>query len=389
MGHMKRIAVLGSTGSIGRQTLDVARWRGYRVAAIAAGSNATALVAQAREFRPDLVACDPRVAEEVRADLPAGTRLASGHAGLLEVATAEVDVVVSAVPGIRGLAPTTAALRAGRHVALANKEAMVVAGPLVWDLARANGARITPVDSEHSALFQCLVGERIEDVDKLVLTASGGPFREGPDDLASVTPEQALRHPNWAMGPKVTIDSATLFNKGLEVLEAHYLFELPLDRIEVVVHPQSLVHGMVRFRDGSVKAQVGPHDMRLPIQYALAAPERPATPLEPLPFTGAWQFFHPDHERFPSLSLAYRAGERAGVAPTYLSAADEVAVTAFLDGHILFPDIPRVLERVLDAAPDQPLTWDAIDAADAEARRIALDLVAATSPRSSSGLGAR
>jgi 1-deoxy-D-xylulose-5-phosphate reductoisomerase len=374
---MKRIAVLGSTGSIGTQTLDVVRWRGYRVVALAAGRNAEALVAQAQEFRPDLVACDAAIAEAVRPHLPPGIRLVSGPEGLDEAATAPVDVVVSAVPGIRGLAPTAAALRAGRHVALANKEAMVVAGPLVWELARAHGGSITPVDSEHSALYQCLIGESVANVDTLVLTASGGPFREGPEDLASVTPEQALRHPNWAMGPKVTIDSATLFNKGLEVLEAHYLFELPLDRIEVVVHPQSLVHGMVRFRDGSVKAQVGPHDMRLPIQYALAAPERPATPLAPLPFTGAWQFFHPDVERFPSLPLAYRAGERGGVAPAYLNAADEVAVAAFLDGRIAFPDIPRVLAQVLAAAPDRSLTWDAIDAADAEARRIALDLVAA------------
>lgn len=380
MDGMKRIAVLGSTGSIGTQTLDVARWRGYQVAALAAGRNAGELLAQARAFRPELVACAQEVAAAVRPHLPPGTHLVTGPEGVEDVASYDVDVVVAAVPGMAGLAPTAAALRAGRRVALANKEAMVVAGPLVWALARAHGGQITPVDSEHSALFQCLIGEDRQTVETLVLTASGGPFRDGPEDLDGVTPEQALRHPNWAMGPKVTIDSATLFNKGLEVLEAHYLFELPLDRIEVVVHPQSLVHGLVRFRDGNVKAQIGPHDMRLPIQYALAAPERPTTPLAPLPLLGAWQFLRPDVERFPSLPLAYRAGERGGVAPAYLNAADEVAVTAFLEHRLGFAAIPRVLETVLAAAPDVPATWDSIASADVEARRLAHEALAAVRP---------
>lgn len=367
---MKRIAILGSTGSIGTQTLDVARWRGYQVVALAAGGNAARLLEQVREFRPALVACNEAAAAEIGPHLPAGTRLAVGAEGATEVATAPADVVVAAIPGMAGLAPTAAALRAGRHVALANKEAMVVAGPLMNELAQAHGAKITPVDSEHAALYQCLANEPTEAVAGLVLTASGGPFRLGPANLSQVTVEQALAHPNWAMGPKVTIDSATLFNKGLEVLEAHFLFDVPLERIEVVVHPQSLVHGLVRFRDGNVLAQVGPHDMRIPIQYALETPRRSTVPLEPLPLRGAWEFVEPDHARFPSLRLAYRAGEAGGVVPTYLNAADEVAVEAFLAGSLPFDAIPDVLATALEAAPTARLGWDAIAAADAHAREV-------------------
>ena len=373
---MKRLAILGSTGSIGTQTLDVARWRGYRIEALAAGRNAALLLDQAREFRPSLVACAAEVADAVRPHLPAGTRLVTGAAGVEEVATADADVVVAAIPGIDGLAPTAAALAAGRHVALANKEAMVVAGPLMWQLARGSGARITPVDSEHAALYQCLLGEPAESVAGLVLTASGGPFLDGPADLSRVTVEQALAHPNWAMGPKVTIDSATLFNKGLEVLEAHFLFDVPLERIEVVVHPQSLVHGLVRYVDGNVMAQVGPHDMRVPIQYALETPARPPVPLEPLPLRGSWEFQEPDHARFPSLRLAYRAGELGGLAPAYLNAADEVAVAAFLERRIRFDAIPELLAAALAAAPRGALGWEALAAADAEARRLTHEAVA-------------
>jgi len=367
----KRIVVLGSTGSIGRQTLDVARWRGYRPVALVAGRNVEVLLAQAAEFRPKLVVCHPEVAAAVRPHLPAGTRLATGEDGAADAAAREADTVVAAIPGMAGLAPTAAALRAGRHVALANKEAMVVAGPLMWQLAEAGGATITPVDSEHSALYQALLGEPREAVSSLVLTASGGPFLHGPGDLSSVTPRQALAHPTWSMGPKVTIDSATLFNKGLEVLEAHFLFDMPLSRIEVVIHPQSLIHGLVRYRDGSIKAQIGPHDMRLPIQYALSAPERPPTPLEPLPLIGSWEFLAPDRARFPSLDLAYRAGALGGLAPVYLNAADEVAVPRFLEGGLRFLDIPRLLEAVLAGAPSAPLSWDALAGADAEAREAA------------------
>src|SRR5690625_2821608 len=256
----KRISILGSTGSIGTQALDVARWRRYRVEALAAGRNAELLLEQVQEFRPRLVSCAPEAARELEPHLPPGTRLVPGPDGALEVAQRSVDTVVAAIPGIAGLAPTRRALECGHHVALANKEAMVVAGPLIWESARSGGGRITPLDSEHSALYQCLRGEDPATVEALILTASGGPFRDGPDDLSGVTREQALNHPNWSMGPKVTVDSATLFNKGLEVLEAHFLFGVPLERIEVVIHPQSLVHGLVRFRDGMLKAPVGPHD---------------------------------------------------------------------------------------------------------------------------------
>ncbi len=373
---MVTIAVLGSTGSIGTQTLDVARRLGLRVRGLAAWRDADRLIAQAAEFRPEVVSCSPEVAALVRPHLPAGTRLATGLEGAKEVATLEVDTVVAAIPGMAGLEPTAAALAAGRHVALANKEAMVVSGPLMRELAAAAGARITPVDSEHSALYQCLLGEPRDAVAGLVLTASGGPFREGPADLSAVTPQQALRHPNWSMGPKVTVDSATLFNKGLEVLEAHFLFDVPLEAIEVVVHPESLVHGLVRFRDGSVKAQVGPHDMRLPIMYALA-PERPPSPLEPLPLVGTWRFEPPDERRFPCLRLAYEAGERGGLAPAYLNAADEVAVAAFLEGRLSFTAIPEVVAGTLAATPPGELGWEALSGADAHAREVATGLVAA------------
>ncbi len=370
-----KVAVIGSTGSVGTQTLDVARHLGLGVEGLAAWRDADRLLAQASEFRPRLVSCSPEVADLVSPHLPPGTRLVTGVEGASAVASLEVDTVVAAVPGMAGLAPTAAALAAGRHVALANKEAMVVAGPLMRELAASSGARITPVDSEHSALYQCLLGEPREAVAGLVLTASGGPFREGPADLSRVTPQQALDHPNWSMGPKVTVDSATLFNKGLEVLEAHFLFDMPLELIEVVVHPESLVHGLVRFRDGSIKAQVGPHDMRLPIMYALA-PERPPSALEPLPLLGTWRFEPPDERRFPSLRLAYRAGERGGLAPAYLNASDEVAVAAFLRGGLPFTAIPEVLAATLEEAPPEALTWASLPEADEHARAVASALVA-------------
>jgi 1-deoxy-D-xylulose-5-phosphate reductoisomerase len=371
MDAPKRIAILGSTGSIGTQALEVARWRGYEVVALAAHANSTLLLQQIEAFRPRLVSCSEGAASMIRPHLPPGTTLITGREGNEAVARSAADVVVAAIPGIAGLEPTIAALEQGTRVALANKEAMVVAGPLVWEVARQHGATITPVDSEHSALFQCLVGESKESVYSLVLTASGGPFRTQPQDLRHVTPAQALRHPNWNMGPKVTIDSATLFNKGLEVLEAHFLFEVPLDRIEVVIHPQSLIHSLVRFNDGNLKAQVGPHDMRLPIQYGLEHPHRPPVPLEPLPLKGTWDLLEPDHARFPSLGLAYEAGRKGGVAPAGINAADEVAVQAFLDERIAFTDIPRVLEFVLENLPDMPLSWEVLREADAEARRLA------------------
>ena len=372
---MKCIVVLGSTGSIGTQTLEVARWRGYHVIGLAAGHQGERLLEQAHEFHPELVSCDESVVEEVRAGLPRGTRLVTGLEGAEEIAGLEADVVVAAIPGIRGLGPTVAAMRSGARVALAHKEAMVIAGPLVWALAKEHGTEVVPVDSEHSALYQCLSGEPEGAVHSLVLTASGGPFRLEPDDLSKVTPEEALQHPTWAMGPRVTIDSATLFNKGLEVLEAHSLFGIPLERIEVLVHPQSLVHSFVRFTDGSLKAHVGPHDMRLPIQYGIEAPERPEVPLEPLPLNGTWTFFEVNGERFPSLELAYEAGRLGGVAPAALNAADEVAVEAFLARKIRFTDISRVLAGVLARTQPRELSWEAVERADREARGLAEELI--------------
>lgn len=368
---MKKISILGSTGSIGTQTLAVARWRNYQVVGLAAGKNIDLLLEQIAEFSPSFVACDKEVANTLQLELPKHTKLVSYET----LAQVPVDVVIAAISGIAGLQPTMAAIEVGQKVALANKETMVVAGYLVWEAVNKHGAEILPIDSEHSALFQCLLGEPREQIAKLVLTASGGPFFTEPKDLATVTPQQALKHPNWNMGSKVTIDSATLFNKGLEVLEAHYLFKFPLEDIEVIVHPQSLVHGLIRFKDGSIKAQIGPHDMRLPIQYALETPQRPKIPLEPLPLTGVWEFYEPNFKRFPSLELAYEAGRRGGTAPTALNAADEVAVKAFLQGKINFKDIFKILTRVLEQIPTNPLSWQAVYEVDVEARAISQEAI--------------
>jgi len=361
MKHDLRVVVLGSTGSIGTQTLDVVRWRGWRVVGLAAGRNRALLAEQVRAFRPEVVYAAGGLPE-----LPPGVRAA---ASAVEVAAWDADVVVAAIPGLAGLEPVRAAVRAGRRVALANKESMVAAGPLLQKEAREYGAEFVPVDSEHSALFQALLGEPPEAVAELILTASGGPFREGPEDLSRVTPEQALDHPRWSMGPKVTVDSATLMNKGLEVLEAHALFGVGLDRIKVVVHPQSYVHSMVRFVDGQIKALLGPTDMRLAIQYALSHPERAPTPLANAPLPERLEFAPPDRERFPALGLAYRAGSMGGLAPAVLNAANEVAVEAFLTGRLGFTGIARVVEDVLGKTPSDPLTWENLYAADAWARK--------------------
>jgi 1-deoxy-D-xylulose-5-phosphate reductoisomerase len=379
---MKKIAILGSTGSIGTQTLDVARWQGWNVVGLAAGRNVGLLVQQVAEFQPHIVSVDEEVLAEARAALPQ-TRVVADAS---EVATMACDAVVGAIPGIAGLAPTHAALMAGNNLALANKEAMVCGGPLMWQAATASGARITPVDSELSAIYQCLVGERVEDVAKLILTASGGPFRLGPSDLSSVTPAMALKHPNWSMGAKVTIDSSTLMNKGLEVLETHFLFQFPLDDIEVLVQPQSLVHSLVYFRDGQFKAQIGPADMRLPIQYGVQAaltypPPRPTVPVQPTPspalsLVGGFEFSAPDTERFPCLALAYAAGKQGGVAPVVLNAADEVAVEAFLGHKLSYLGIANLIEQVLAETPQERLSWEAIPAIDAWARARARELVA-------------
>lgn len=384
-GAGRGIAVLGSTGSIGTQTLDVARERGWRVTALAAGRNLELLAAQVREFRPALVSVDAGVLAQAREALP-GVRVIADPA---EVASVPTGVVVNAMSGLIGLSPTRAALEAGQAVALATKEAMVTAAHLMWEAAAVGGGRVVPVDSEHTGVFQCLTGEDMADVAEVILTASGGPFREGPADLSGVTPEQALRHPSWSMGPKVTIDSATLMNKGLEVMECASLYGLPLSQVGVVVHPQSLIHAAVRFRDGSLKAQFGPTDMRLPIAYAVdAAPIGMTRPGDVRgarrgrevgthlgwPMRGTWEFREPDLDRFPCLGLAYRAGEAGGLLPVALNAADEIAVDAFLAGQIGFTDIPRLLERVLDDTPAGALTWDTLAQTDAWARTRAQEL---------------
>ncbi|GGR36326.1 1-deoxy-D-xylulose-5-phosphate reductoisomerase [Deinococcus ruber] len=380
-----RLTVLGSTGSIGTQTLDVARERGYTVVALAAGRNLDTLEAQVREFRPSMVSVDERCLQDARARLPGIKVIADVN----EIAVMPAEVTVNAMSGLIGLAPTRAALHAGRNVALATKEAMVTAGPLIWEAA-AGGGRIVPIDSEHTGVYQCLVGERVQDVAELILTASGGPFRSGPPDLSSVTPQQALKHPNWSMGPKVTIDSATLLNKGLEVLECASLYGVPLSQVRVSVHPQSIVHALIRFRDGSLKANLGPTDMRLAIAYAIdAAPTGMQRPGEPglvprgpevaghlsWPLLGTLEFGEPDLTRFPALALAYRAGEMGGVAPTALNAADEVAVAAFLEGRIGFPGIAALIEQLLDETPTAALSWDTLAQTDDWARRRSQELV--------------
>jgi 1-deoxy-D-xylulose-5-phosphate reductoisomerase len=349
------IALLGSTGSIGEQTLDVVEAfpDRYRVTALAAGRNIEKLAEQVRRFRPALVAvAEPAGVEALRArigDVPA--EIIPGPEGLEAVATHEAELVVSALVGAVGLAPTLAAIRAGRHIALANKEVMVTAGALVLREVKAAGVSLLPVDSEHSAIFQCLQGQRLGDVHKIILTASGGPFRTWEADrIAQATVKEALNHPNWDMGPKITIDSATLMNKGLEVIEARWLFDVPPEEIDVVVHPQSIVHSLVEFTDGSVLAQLGLPDMRVPIAVALAHPER--LPLElprlDLAAIGRMDFETPDRKRFPCLDLAFEALAGDEAAPAVLNAANEVTVAAFLEERIGFQAIASVNGAVLE-----------------------------------------
>ena len=377
-GRRIGLVVLGSTGSIGRQTLDVVRSlpKHFNVIGLAAGGNVTLLEEQAREFRPRLIYCD-RDSEYVRG------RVSARWAGMEEMAAhPDVDVVVTATLGITGLSPTLAALRAGKAVALANKEVLVMAGQLLTAEAKRHSAQLRPIDSEHSAIWQCLWGEHPDSVERIVLTASGGPFRDTPpEELHRVTAEQALRHPNWQMGQKITVDSATLLNKGLECIEARWLFDVPLDRIDVIMHRESIVHSLVMFRDGSVKAQLGVPDMRLPIQCALTYPERvpgTAVPRLDLRRIGTLNFGTPDMKRYPCLSLALEAGRKGGAFPAVLCAADEIAVQHFLAGHLGFTDIAHVIEGALAAhtGPANP-SLDDILAADASARAWAEDWVKA------------
>jgi 1-deoxy-D-xylulose-5-phosphate reductoisomerase len=368
------VAILGSTGSIGRQTLEVIDFHHdrFRVVALAAGRRLERLAAQVARYRPSLVAVAAR--DERVAGLPAA--VAVGEAGLIAAAThPEAAIVVVATSGHAAILPTYHAIAAGKTIALANKETIVCAGELIIPFAASRGVEIRPVDSEHSALWQALGRSSRREIARLILTASGGPFRSTPrDQLAHVTVADALAHPTWAMGGKITIDSATMMNKGLEVIEAHWLFGVPLDRIDVVVHPESIVHSLVEFVDGSQIAQLGLPDMRLPIQYALTYPQHAPSPCRRLSLAeiGSLSFAPPDEARFPALALARQAGSAGSTHPTVLSAADEVAVAAFRDGRIGFLDIPTVVAKVLaDYQPGGPLTFAAIAAADAWARTAA------------------
>ncbi|MCD8332020.1 MAG: 1-deoxy-D-xylulose-5-phosphate reductoisomerase [Oscillospiraceae bacterium] len=374
----RTISVLGSTGSIGRQSLEVIAALGLCVGALAAHSSVELLEEQARRFRPRLVAAsDPEAAAQLKlrlADTP--LRVVGGQQGLLEAAALpEADTVVTAIVGIAGLAPTLAAIDAGKRIALANKETLVCAGQLVMDRAEEKGAAILPVDSEHSALFQCLEGNRREEVKRLILTASGGPFfGKTQAELEGVTPAQALRHPNWSMGAKITIDSATLMNKGLELIEAMCLYRMPPEQISIVVHRESVIHSLVEYRDGAILAQLGAPDMRLPIQYALTWPERLPGPAQTLDLLtcGELHFAPPDLESFPCLALAIRAAKAGGTATALLNGANEAAVARFLAGEIGFYDIPRLVERALDEIPIQCAdSLEAVYAADAAGRRVA------------------
>jgi 1-deoxy-D-xylulose-5-phosphate reductoisomerase len=377
-GDPLRVAVLGSTGSIGQSTIDVIEAsRGRLVPALLAAWRSTAaLLEQARRLRPRwVVVGDPAAAAAITAgDLPTGTGLAVGPEALDElVADPAIDRVVSAIVGAAGLRSTWAAIEAGKTVALANKETLVMAGPLVMRRAAETGSRIIPVDSEHSAIHQALACGRPAEVERLVLTASGGPFRtRSRDSLAGVTPEEALRHPTWSMGPKITIDSATMMNKALELIEARWLFGLPASKLAVVVHPQSIVHSLVEFVDGAVIAQLGPPDMRLPIQYALLFPERVAGPAKRLDFAATMRldFEPPDLERFPAVRLGHEAAARGGTAGAVLNAANEEAVRGFLEGAVRFTDIAEICSRVLAEHPfqDNP-TLDDVCRLDAWARQ--------------------
>jgi 1-deoxy-D-xylulose-5-phosphate reductoisomerase len=377
-----RIAILGSTGSIGRQALDViASLPGrFRVIGLAAGSNVTLLEEQAQQFKPRLV-YSSREANYLRGRITDGT-IHSRWAEMDEMAAhSEVDLVLVATVGAAGLAPTLAALRADKAVAIANKEVLVMAGHLITSEAKKHKAQIRPIDSEHSAIWQCLWGESLESVERIVLTASGGPFRDLPaEELGRVTAEEALRHPNWQMGQRVTVDSATLLNKGLECIEARWLFDVPLDRIDVVLHRESIVHSLVEFRDGSVKAQLGVPDMRLPIQCALTYPERVAgdVPRLDLKTIGTLTFGAPDLQQYPCLRLALEAGRLAGTYPAVLAAVDEVAVQHFLAGHVRFTDIPLAVEDALlkHSGATDPILEEVVEA-DRWARAFAEDWVRA------------
>jgi 1-deoxy-D-xylulose-5-phosphate reductoisomerase len=401
----KRVIILGATGSIGESALKVARDIPERmeIVGLAANSNAEKLAKAANETRAQFVCLvDETKIDMLRRALEYKPRIFSGEEGLLEIAcVTEADMVLVAIVGTGGLRPALAAIEAGKDLAVASKEILVMAGEIVMREARDNGVHVLPVDSEHNAIFQCLEGKRstlnaqrstsnaesstlgvgrwtldVSDVRRIMLTASGGPFRETPrKDFDSITPEQALKHPTWNMGPKITIDSATLFNKGLEMIEAHWLFGLEMKRVEVVIHPQSIVHSMVEFADGSTLAQLSHSNMRFPIQYAVTWPDRVPNSLPPLDFSklSKLEFFTPRYDDFPALNLARRAGETGGALPAVMNAANEIAVAAFLDRQVRFPDIWRIVEEVMNwhtpvAHPDLDAILEADQWARAQAR---------------------
>jgi len=352
---MKKVFVLGSTGSIGVNCLNVIDnlKDDFEVAGLTVNSNTELLLEQINKFNPKLVVVrDEQSAKKVAGKIPKGCELFIGEEGIIKAAQeSDYDIFMGAMVGFAGLAPTIEAVKRGKRIALANKETLVVAGEIVTRLVLENSAEIIPVDSEHSAIYQCLVGEKLDEVEKLIITASGGPFRDKDKSFfENATLDEALNHPNWKMGSKITIDSATMMNKGLEVIEAHWLFGLPAEKIDVVIHPQSIIHSMVQFVDGSVKAQLGLPDMKLPIQYALTFPERVQNDFErtSLPSIGALTFSKPDLNKFECLNLAFNALNEGGTAPCILNAANEVAVKKFLNKEIKFSHIPLLINKALD-----------------------------------------
>jgi 1-deoxy-D-xylulose-5-phosphate reductoisomerase len=390
---MKSITLLGSTGSIGTQTLEIVSDHPdkFRIVGLAAGRNIELLSAQIRAFKPEIVAiADPAQLSELRAaivDVVPQPILVTGEAGIVEVAAyGEAQAVVTGIVGCAGLLPTIAAIKAGKEIALANKETLIAGGPVVLPLVAKHGVKLLPADSEHSAIFQCLQGVPEGGLKRIILTASGGAFRDWPvEKLSQVTVADALKHPNWSMGRKITVDSATLMNKGLEVIEAHYLFGVDYDHIDIVIHPQSIIHSLIEVQDTSVLAQLGWPDMRLPLLYALSWPERIATQWEPLDLvkSGDLTFRQPNHEKYPCMQLAYAAGRAGGCMPAVLNAANEQAVALFLDEKITFLDIPKVIERACDRFQSQNTTQPALEDildADQWARSIVLE-ISQSSPR--------
>ncbi|CUS82445.1 1-deoxy-D-xylulose 5-phosphate reductoisomerase [Candidatus Kryptonium thompsonii] len=379
---MKRIAILGSTGSIGKNAIEVILNfpNRFKVTYLAVNKNIKLLLEQVKLLKPKgVVIFDKEKAEEFSNFVNGEVEVLSGEEGLLEVVSRDdVDIVLNSLVGFSGLKPTIKAIESKKRIALANKETLVVAGEIITKLLRENNVELIPVDSEHNAIFQCLVGEKISDINRIILTASGGPFLyKNKAELENVTVEEALKHPNWKMGSKITIDSATLMNKGLEVIEAHWIFGLPVDRIKVVIHPQSVIHSMVEFIDGSIKAQLGVPDMKIPIQYALTYPERKHANYGQVDFVklGQMTFLEPDLDKFECLKIAYEVAKLGGTYPTVLNAANEVAVEAFLNRKIKFTMIPEVIKKAIDAhKPKFNPDLDDILTADSETRKFVKNL---------------